>query len=32
VQGVKQSHKVTMESVVVHRKLDGFLFAVPKIK
>jgi outer membrane lipoprotein-sorting protein len=32
VQGVKQSHKMTVESVVVNPKLDDSLFAAPKPK
>lgn len=32
VQGAKQSHKMTIESVVVNPKLDDSAFAVPKIK
>jgi outer membrane lipoprotein-sorting protein len=30
VQGVKQSHKMTIESVVVNPKMDNSLFATPK--
>lgn len=29
VQGVKQSHKMTIESMVVNRKLDDSLFMAP---
>jgi outer membrane lipoprotein-sorting protein len=32
LQGVKKSHKMTIESVVVNRKLDDSLFAEPKAK
>jgi hypothetical protein len=32
VQGVKQSHKMTVESVVVNPKLEDSLFAAPKTK
>jgi len=32
VQGVKQSHKMTIESLVMNPKLDDSLFAVPKIQ
>jgi len=32
VQAVKQSHKMTIESLVMNPKLDDSLFAVPKIQ
>lgn len=32
VQGIKQSHKMTIESVVVNAKLDDSLFTAPKSK
>jgi len=32
VQGAKQSHKMTIENVVVKPKLEHSLFTVPKIK
>ena len=32
VQGVKQSHKMTIESLVMNPKLDDSLSAVPKIQ
>ena len=32
VQGVKQSHKMTIESLVMNPKLDNSLVAVPKIQ
>ena len=32
VQGVKQSHKMTIESVMLNPKLDDALFTAPKSK
>ncbi len=32
VQGAKQSHKMTIENVVVKPKLEHSFFRVPKIK